>query len=707
MSVGRSRAALGSRALLGLGAVLLALGLLAGIANRNLLDGGRFADHADALRKDPAVARQIGESITGALIDAQPNLIAVRPLLQTATTALVQSDAFSPIVRNAVRALHESLTGRDGDISLRITDIATVVAAILPSVAPGIAVDLPADFAVTVERIGEHSAVQRAVRLASLSDVLSWLLPALAAVAFAAGWLAARDRPRAIALCGLAIAAAGALIGAVALAWAVAASRADLDTWHGAVLAAGWGEFDGSLWTAAALTLAAGLLLAAAASGRLQEMRAVIAEGVARITRRQAGRPALLARGSVIAAIGAGLLLQPALSIGILVSLTGILLLLVGIGDAAAAIGARRRVGRAPGAAAGPAGARRRGRLIAGIAGAAALVMVLALVVVDAGSAGAGFPAARAPGDACNGHRELCARPYDEVAYAATHNSMAAADASGWFIPEQPTGLVGQLQDGIRMLLIDTYYGQQTERSGLVSTAPQSYAAALAETEASFGPDVVASALRLRDAIVSRPVGPVRPYLCHGLCEIGSTELAPEMRRVRAWLDAHPREVVSFFIEDSVSAADTAAVFRDAGLLPYVRTQQPGQPWPTLGEMIDSGRRVVVFMQREAGGPEDPWMMQGFDWVQDTPYSNPTPESLSCRLNRGTAGDPLLLLNYWLSNNFLSLVSDARTINAYDAMQSYVSRCQLERGQIPNFVAVNFYNEGALLRVVDQLNGFG
>lgn len=53
------------------------------------------------------------------------------------------------------------------------------------------------------------------------------------------------------------------------------------------------------------------------------------------------------------------------------------------------------------------------------------------------------------------------------------------------------------------------------------------------------------------------------------------------MAQVRTWLAAHPREVVTFFVEDTVSPADTAKVFREAGLLPYVytpRTANPGRP---------------------------------------------------------------------------------------------------------------------------------
>jgi hypothetical protein len=153
-----------------------------------------------------------------------------------------------------------------------------------------------------------------------------------------------------------------------------------------------------------------------------------------------------------------------------------------------------------------------------------------------------------------------------------------------------------------------------------------------------------------------------------------------------------------------VSPADTATVFSEAGLLPDVYTPQPGEPWPTLGQMITSGHRVVVLMERHGGGKTYPWLQQGFEVVQDTPFSNPTVASLTCALNRGSPSNPLFLVNFWL-NNFQSLVSDARTINAYDILWPYLQRCHGQRGHLPNFVAVNFYNEGDVFRAVDQLNG--
>src|SRR5690349_7949249 len=126
-------------------------------------------------------------------------------------------------------------------------------------------------------------------------------------------------------------------------------------------------------------------------------------------------------------------------------------------------------------------------------------------------------------GDACNGHAELCARPYDDVAFAATHNAMSAASERGWLFAEQPDGIVDQLDHGIRVLLIDSWYGQSTDRRGIVATADKQRQEAFEQARQEFGEAPVRAALRVRRAAGLEPSGEVRPYLCHAMCELGST----------------------------------------------------------------------------------------------------------------------------------------------------------------------------------------
>jgi hypothetical protein len=695
-----------SALLLLLGSVLLFVGILAGYLNVQVLDGNRFAEHVDTIRRDPAVASQVGQAITDRVLQADPDLIALRPLIEAVATSLASSETFTPVVTATARQVHEFFTDRNpGQFTVRLADIGTIVGGVLSSVAPTAAHRIPRGLDVVLAEVGDQTVADTTIRWTRWVGLLAWVLPVLAFMSFAGAVALARDRFRTAARSGWCVAVVG---GAVALVWwtgTVVASAQDTSSLRGALLAASWHAFGGPLIWVAAVTVVAGALLVAAASGAIPKLDPVpLGSRVwAALTRSPVTTRARLLRAVVLVAAGIACIAQPQAVLRLLVLVVGWLLLLTGAGELAAAVGVRRRLGASEPGEAGARSGRTWVPVTVGVVGAMLLLGLLVVQAVPGSTTVGSVGGLTSPLNACNGSMSLCTRPYDDVAFPATHNSMAAADEPSWFIPEQPTGIVGQLDAGIRAFLIDTWYGQRTDQRGRVATAQRSYADALAETAATFGPQVVRSAERLRASFTGRR-GPVRPYLCHGLCEIGATAWEPVMHRVQAWLQANPREVLTFVIQDTVTPDDTVAVFREAGLLPYVYTPQRGAPWPTLGQMIASGHRVVVMMERHDGGSSAPWLMPAFQWMQDTPYKNPTLDDLTCDLNRGSSDDPLFMINNWLSG-FTSLVSNARRANAYPQLKPYAERCEQERGQIPNFVAVNYYNEGSLFRVVDQLNG--
>jgi hypothetical protein len=176
------------------------------------------------------------------------------------------------------------------------------------------------------------------------------------------------------------------------------------------------------------------------------------------------------------------------------------------------------------------------------------------------------------------------------------------------------------------------------------------------------------------------------------------------MTEVRTWLAAHPRNVVTLFVQDTVSPQDTATVMRRAGLLPYVYTPAGDQQqWPSLGQMIESGERLVILMENHGGGSTYPWLLDGFHWVQDTPFLFRSPAQFSCRDNRGPATAPLFLLNHWITQKHRE-VSNAALVNARDVLLPRAEECRRQRGRMPNFVAVDFYDKGDLFGVVNTLN---
>ena len=693
-----------ARILFVLGTGCLVLGLFAGLLNREVIDSERFARHVDSVRQDPEVARVVGLAVSDRLLDAAPDLVALRPLVESVSSSVISSPAAGPVVRSAAVPLHRAFTTGDTALPvLRIADIGAVAIAALKTIAPDAAAKLPDDMDVTLSQIGASGFDKQIVSTVHWVRITAWLQPMLAVLLLLGSALLREKTWAQISRTfGRAFMWLGGIIVGVILGATLASVLIPTDDIKGALTVAAWHEIDGRLWIIAALALVVGLI--GHAMGGIRSIPTTQQEwidlGHWLIRPRRATRTALAARGSLIAIIGILTVLRPLAVLAIIGSAAGLALIGWGGRDLIVAGLSWLR------------SAERKLHLEKATIPLAALAVVSLVIGSVAYLA---WPKARdmaivaAKGydpKACNGHRELCDRRYNDVAYPSTHNSMSAADGNGWFIGEQPTGVMGQLRDGVRVFLVDSWYGQMSDRPPTVANTQASRADAFAAAERTYGKDVVRSALRVRDSFDLEPVGAVKPYLCHELCELGSTEWLPLMVRVKEWMRDHPREVITFMVQDKVTPEDVETLLKSAGMYDMLYTPTLGQPWPTLGEMIDSGKRLVWIHENTGGGTARPWVLPSDIWVQETPYEFKKVADFNCRPNRGAADAPLFLINHWLGN-FASRIRDAHTVNSSAVLGPRLAKCRTERGQIPNFVAVDNYAIGDLFTEVDKLNGVG
>ena len=317
---------------------------------------------------------------------------------------------------------------------------------------------------------------------------------------------------------------------------------------------------------------------------------------------------------------------------------------------------------------------RRRARVLAG----GMVTAVLVLVAIEAWGE-------RTRGEVllCNGHRELCDRRLDQVAFAGTHNSMSAASL-GWIFPNQDGWIETQLEAGFRALLIDVHYWGRAE-------SIQRYLAPFPTEYQTAAVSAVARAAPARPGV----------FLCHGLCSLGATPLSMGLTAVADFLRRHPREVVILSVEDYVAPDDLVEAFRSSGLLDLVYDREGSDRWPTLGEMIEDDRRIVVFADHGGGDPS--WYLPFGSHIQDTPANVRSPGGFTCGPNRGDPGAPILLLNHWITALPPDRVS-AFHVNRRASLMAHVERCRRERGMEPTILAVDFSSIGDALRVVDELN---
>lgn len=256
---------------------------------------------------------------------------------------------------------------------------------------------------------------------------------------------------------------------------------------------------------------------------------------------------------------------------------------------------------------------------------------------------------------ACNGHPELCDRPYDEVAYVTTHNAMSSEE-DGFIAPNQHLRLWQQLEDGVRGFMLDVH-----------------------------------------------PADDGTPLLCHGFCRLGQRPLVDGLRDLRLFLECHPTEVVSIILESYVPEGAIASAFEESGLLRLVHPQATDAPWPTLRELIAADERVVVFTADASRTL--PWHLYSYDFAWENPYAAMTPSTLSCAEDRGSRSRSLWIFNHFLTAPLAS-PELADRINHDPFFTERVAGCRADAGgDLPNFVTVDFYDLGDVRSVVDALNG--
>lgn len=676
-------------------------------ADRAFLRSDGFADRAEASIASKPVRDLIGAAGARAIVEANPNAIAVKPVLETTIASAVGTAPIRRSFRAAAGDLHRAvIEGDQNSVVFILNDIGAALAGALSTAAPETAEKIPDDLdarLLAADDRAEQNAVA-AARAVERFAFIRWLLLALA-LGLGAGAIATSPSRR---------------LGVGRVAWSLAATAltaafcllvarhffvGQFDATVSDAAGAAWDAFVGTAYVWLLVLALIGVVGAAAAASALKpvDLDGSLARAWTFVSRprestigRAVHAAAWLITGLAIVA-NRGLFIDlVALAIGSGVIYIGAaeLMRLTIARDAEPLPAAPRQVART--AASGAAKLIRLGTVAAVLIGAG-----IGLAALFAGS-GAELKVSKP--DACNGLATLCDRPVDRVAFAGTHNAMSAASNPDWLFAQQERGLGTQLDDGIRALLIDTHYGLKNSR-GVVTDLARG-AEDESKLEAALGPEATQAAERLRNRI-SGSDGEPGVYLCHGFCELGAINAAQALSEVRKFLDRNPGEVVLISVEDATSAADTAKAFEEAGLRDYVYEGPNGPPWPTLGELIGSGTQLVVMAERHGGG-EPAWLRDQFSIVKETPYTFKTVEALTekraCEPNRGKESGSIFLINHWVDTSPAPKPTNARRANTTEMLRERVERCREARGALPGILAVDFYREGDVVDFVADLN---
>jgi hypothetical protein len=683
------------------GVALVALGALFTDTSHAIFDAQGFADRAADALGDKGVSAYVATRITDEVIQVNRDLTPYRPILLATAQGIVSSDAFRALVRTAARRAHHTIFSRGGrNVLLSLPDVGVLLKSAMSRINPQLAEKIPRRSGAIIAGLGRNAPVRFALQTWQITRrIAGYSLVALIAgcLFLATALLAARRRHRALIRIGL-----GLIIAAAALMIVLPLGRAIVsliprDPISRGAAAGIWSAYTHGLRTWALLLGGVGLVFASAGKSLLEKID--LAEQTRRgwrwLENPPGGAAGRIVRGSVLVAIGVVAVLSPSDFLTLLTTVIGAGLAFVGLRELFGFL--HRWIPEEQAAPEGPSLARRGPAFGAGPVIGLALLAGAFIVFISMRST---RPDA-VETDACNGATALCSRPVDQVVFPGTHNSMSSAEISDWMFPEQEKGIAAQLQDGIRAFLIDAHYGRPV--GGRVKTDMEGEYGSAAKFEQEIGPEAYQAAMRIRDRLVGLKEGPRGVYLAHGFCELGCTPLVKAFREMHDFLTENPNEVILLVVEDYVTPQDLAGVIEESGLSDLVYQGPVEPPWPTLGQMVDDGQRVVVMI--ESGRPGVPWIHPAFEILQETPFTVHRPEEFSCAPNRGGTSGSLFLLNHWIETAPTPLPKNAATVNAYDFLLNRVESCQRNRGHRVNIIAVDFYRTGDLFRVCRTLNG--
>lgn len=690
-------------------AVLLLVATLVGYANSALFDSNEFANRASAALDDEAVRAEIATRVTDDLvINARADLIAVRPVIESVVDGLVGGKVFQSVFRSAVRDVHRAVFRQDQNtVTLTLADVGEVLRGAIQALRPQIAKEIPGKADVEITDVDPPAWVADLARAADNAVAVEIVLLLLAAAMITVALWLSPDKRRTALTFGVAIVVAGVVaVVALGVAKTLVLARIDAAGVRDAVDGI-WNAFLGDLTRTLYLFAACGGVIAAAASSLLRpvDLAAPLRKCLELFATTPERRGWRLFRAIALITVGVLIVARSDAFVDLVVLLIGVYVAYAGVAELMRMIlpadEEEVRADRVAG-----------GRVLAATAIALVVIVVGSAIFVGAGGLDETRRVLRTEG--CNGSRDLCDRPLDEVAFASTHNAMSAATNPGWLFAQQEKGLSAQLNDGIRGLFIDAHFGAPTE-NGTVKTDLSDLSGPERQAyEEELGPEALDAALRIRDRIVNSPAtGPRQVYLCHRFCELGALPLTTAFTEIRDFLAANPSQVVVIVVEDYVPPSEIASAAEKTGLIDHIYTGPLAEPLPSLHQIVRSGGSAVMMSENNDGGQAVPWYHRAYDsLLQETPYSFKRPPELldrdqlpaSCAENRGPRSAPLFLVNHWIDTSPAPKPSNAAKVNTREALLRRVHTCERRRGLLANFLSVDFYLEGDVFGAIDELN---
>lgn len=254
-------------------------------------------------------------------------------------------------------------------------------------------------------------------------------------------------------------------------------------------------------------------------------------------------------------------------------------------------------------------------------------------------------------------------KKYNEVCFPSTHNSFNYLIGPKQFIyPNQRYDIPQQLKDGIRGFMIDIH-----SYNGL--------------------------------NIAKRKQKEVDVF--HQFALLGYEPLGAILNYFFDFLEQHPSEIISIIFDCTVEDSEKViSIFEKHPIYKYLFHKNTDAEWPSIAKMQTQNQRLVVFTHCNS---QSDWYLNQDQFCFENDYNNHSAADYQCNIIRGDTSKSVFIMNHFLYH-FLNRKRVNANTNEYASLMSHANYCQKKTGHIPNFLTVDWYDKGALFRVVNELN---
>jgi len=275
-------------------------------------------------------------------------------------------------------------------------------------------------------------------------------------------------------------------------------------------------------------------------------------------------------------------------------------------------------------------------------------------------------------------------RHYHEVTFLTAHNAFSNEE-DGYIQPQQKWGLRKQLENGIRGFMLDTHYSSS----------------------------IFCKKKKIR--------------LCHYNAAITQMFLRPfkgkpttftkSLKIIKQFLEENPKEIITLFLENYAELNDIDEAIKRSEITDLILKPSDWNPktkagWPHIRWLQDNNKRVVLFNQRgESNYCFDEWSSH----YENQYGTTDTNRAIKERVESVKASNHLrhlYVMNYFphfyvkaiQRIHFNKINSEGTNRLLSRSINEGIAAKQIYKHRYPNFIAVDFVNEGNLMSLVNQIN---